>query len=232
VLVAIPLAGQGALETRPTDGLPTGSGMLELSVAAAAPASRPSDILKESAPATASRRYAVTPERRALLHTIRYAEGTWASGSDEGYRILYGGGRFRSLDRHPEIVVRRRYTSAAAGAYQFLPGTWKEAARKLSLSDFGPTSQDQAALYLIEKRGALGRFEKEGLSPTVLAMLSQEWASLPASHGGSYYGQPVKGREELRRFYDAELARQRAIAAVPNTPKGWGAWWTAASPEA
>ena len=94
--------------------------------------------------------------------------------------------------------MRKRYTSAAAGAYQFLPGTWGEASRKLKLADFGPASQDQAALYLVEKRGALRRFEREGLSAGVLARLSAEWASLPASHGGSYYGQPVKGGNELR----------------------------------
>ncbi|MFM7514752.1 MAG: muramidase, partial [Cyanobium sp.] len=38
--------------------------------------------------------YRLTPERQALLATIRYAEGTWKDGSDEGYRTLYGGGRF------------------------------------------------------------------------------------------------------------------------------------------
>ena len=35
----------------------------------------------------------MTPERRALLNTIRYAEGTWTNGEDKGYRTLYGGGR-------------------------------------------------------------------------------------------------------------------------------------------
>ena len=68
--------------------------------------------------------YAVTPERRALLNTIRYAEGTWKNGRDLGYRILYGGGQFEDLSRHPERVVVKRYSSAAAGAYQFLPTTW------------------------------------------------------------------------------------------------------------
>ena len=60
--------------------------------------------------------YAVTPERRALLNTIRYAEGTWSNGEDKGYQVLYGGGLFKDLSRHPEKVVASRYTSAAAGA--------------------------------------------------------------------------------------------------------------------
>ena len=212
MLVAMPLSGQGLLDSRSSESRAPGGAVLKLLVAATqAPSALPQQSTRVSLLPADSRAgtYAITPERRALLHTIRYAEGTWAGGREDGYRILYGGGRFRSLDRHPEIVVTRTYTSAAAGAYQFLPGTWKEAADKLGLPDFGPTSQDQAALYLIEKRGALGRFEREGLSAAVLAMLSKEWASLPASHGGSYYGQPVKGREELDRFYRAELARQR-----------------------
>ena len=153
--------------------------------------------------------YPITDERRALLNTIRYAEGTWIGGREEGYRVLYGGGRVERLDRHPEITVRRRYVSAAAGAYQFLPATWREASSRLRLPDFGPRSQDQAALHLIEKRGALGPFDQRGLTPEVLARLAPEWASLPAYHGGSWYGQPVKTVAELQRFYSDELQRLR-----------------------
>lgn len=123
--------------------------------------------------------------------------------------MLYGGGQFTDLAHHPQLVVTRGYSSAAAGAYQFLPATWSEAARRLRLPDFQPASQDQAALYLMEKRGALSRFDRQGLSHDVLAMLAPEWASLPTLQGGSYYGQPVKGVDELRRFYSEDLARQR-----------------------
>jgi lysozyme len=148
-----------------------------------------------------------------LLNTIRYAEGTWIGGSQEGYRVLFGGGRFDRLDRHPEIVVQLAYTSAAAGAYQFLPATWREASTKLGLNDFGPASQDQAALYLMQKRGALETFDRRGLNGEVLNRLSREWASLPASHGGSFYGQPVKDADELKDFYLAELQRQKRLRA-------------------
>ena len=154
--------------------------------------------------------YRITPERRALLNTIRFAEGTWTAGSPMGYRMLYGGGQVEDLTRHPEVTVVSRYRSAAAGAYQFLPDTWHEAARRLRLRDFRPASQDQAALYLVEKRGALQQFDSQGLSHDVLARLAPEWASLPTQGGGSYYGQPVKDGEELRRFYSSELARQRS----------------------
>ena len=114
--------------------------------------------------------YAITPHRRALLNTIRYAEGTWKQGH-EGYRTLYGGGRFSSLAKHPDVVVVKRYASAAAGAYQFLPGTWREAANKLSLRSFKPHNQDQAALYLIDRRGVLDQVDRKGLTREVLSLI-------------------------------------------------------------
>jgi muramidase (phage lysozyme) len=167
-----------------------------------------------SQPVEPPQAYRLTPERRALLSTIRYAEGTWLGGSREGYRVLYGGGRFAGFERHPEIEIRRRYVSAAAGAYQFLPKTWKAAAGELGLPDFGPTSQDQAALHLVRKRGVLHIFDREGLSAGVLAHLAQEWASLPSSNGDSFYGQPVRSVSELQAFFRRELERQRSLQAA------------------
>ncbi|QEY33332.1 hypothetical protein EVJ50_03310 [Synechococcus sp. RSCCF101] len=160
--------------------------------------------------------YRITPERRALLNTIRYAEGTWLEGSDRGYRILYGGGEFQDLARHPERVVVRRYSSAAAGAYQFLPATWSAAAQKLSLRSFEPQAQDQAALYLVEKRGALAELDRDGLTDGVMARLAPEWASFPTRAGVSAYGQPVKGHRELAAFYDSNLQelRRNRLAAL------------------
>ena len=148
--------------------------------------------------------YAITPQRRALLNTIRYAEGTWKQGH-EGYRTLYGGGRFSSLAKHPDVVVVKRYASAAAGAYQFLPGTWREAANKLSLRSFKPHNQDQAALYLIDRRGVLDQVDRKGLTREVMAVLSKEWASFPSHNGLSAYGQPVKKATELANFYANNL---------------------------
>ena len=152
--------------------------------------------------------YAITPERRALLNTIRYAEGTWKQGA-AGYRTLYGGGRFESLARHPQIVVAKRFTSAAAGAYQFLPATWREAALQLQLERFDPHSQDQAALYLVDRRGVLEQIDRQGLTRSAMAALAREWASFPSSSGSSAYGQPVKTAEDLTRFYRENLESLR-----------------------
>jgi lysozyme len=151
----------------------------------------------------------LTPERKALLNTIRFAEGTWKQGSDLGYRVLYGGSTFSSYAKHPEKVIVKRYTSAAAGAYQFLPGTWKMASHKLGLGDFGPRNQDQAALFLIERRDALAMADQGELTPQLLAKLAPEWASLPTLQAKSFYGQPVKKHKDLKAFYEKSLEQER-----------------------
>ena len=154
-------------------------------------------------------RYELTPERRALLNTIRFAEGTWKDGEDKGYRIIYGGGQFQDLSRHPERVVVNGYTSAAAGAYQFLPTTWKVVARELQLTSFEPRHQDQAALHLVELRGALKEIDQKGLTRNAMAKLAPEWASFPTWTGRSAYGQPVKSPQELASFYSSNLRQLR-----------------------
>jgi lysozyme len=167
--------------------------------------------------------YVLTPERKALLNTIRYAEGTWKNGSSMGYRILYGGGTFSNLQRHPEKAVVKRYTSAAAGAYQFLPKTWSMAADRLELPDFGPSSQDQAALFLIDRRNALEEADAGKLTPELVAKLAPEWASLPTLQDQSFYGQPVRDIDELIGFYEdnlEELRRQASNSGPQNLRLG------------
>jgi muramidase (phage lysozyme) len=162
----------------------------------------------------ASARYAITPERRALLNTIRYSEGTWARGEDTGYRIMFGGGLMASLDRHPDRVnYSGGYASAAAGAYQFMPFTWARATRALRLNGFGPHVQDQAALFLVELRGALPLADQGLFTPELAARLAPEWASFPTLAGRSYYGQPVQRYAVLRSFYERNLAELRAASA-------------------
>ena len=166
--------------------------------------------------------FAITAERRALLNTIRYAEGTWAGGDDIGYRIMFGGGLMPSLERHPDRVVRTaRYASAAAGAYQFMPFTWNMVSRSLGIAAFGPQVQDQGAVYLIQRRGALALADQGVFSPLLAAKLAPEWASFPTLAGRSFYGQPVKRFHDLKRFYDDNLMvlrnQQSDLTAVVET---------------
>jgi muramidase (phage lysozyme) len=160
-------------------------------------------------------RFAITPERRALLNTIRYAEGTWARGENLGYRIMFGGGLMPHLERHPDrVIYSGGYASAAAGAYQFMPFTWARASRSLQLPGFGPDVQDQAAIFLIQRRGALPLADQGAFTPELAARLAPEWASFPTLAGRSFYGQPVKRYGALKAFYERNLAELRAIAGM------------------
>lgn len=174
-------------------------------------ASQPAPQLSYLPPLSAAPRpFAMTPERRALLNTIRYAEGTWKNGHDVGYRVMFGGSLFHSFDRHPDRVNRTPgYASAAAGAYQFMPFTWSLVSRSLGLVGFHPENQDQGALFLIQRRGALHLADRGELTPELAARLAPEWASFPTLAGRSFYGQPVKRYAELRAFYEQTLAQLR-----------------------
>ena len=155
--------------------------------------------------------YALTAERRALLNTIRFAEGTWAEGQEVGYRVMFGGSLMPSLEYHPNrVMYSSRYASAAAGAYQFMPFTWAMASRTLGLRGFHPEAQDQAALFLIQRRGALPLADRGEMTPELAALLSPEWASFPTLQGASFYGQPVKRFEDLKSFYENNLSQIRA----------------------
>jgi len=142
---------------------------------------------------------AISANERALLNTIRYAEGTWHGGGTQGYGTMFGGGQFDWSKGHPNRVVRSGgYASAAAGAYQFMPDTWGAVSRQLGLKDFSPDSQDRAALQLIRNRGV---DPSKPITTDALARLAPEWASLPTASGRSYYKQPVKSHRELFSFY-------------------------------
>ncbi|MFN7678345.1 MAG: endolysin [Cyanobacteriota bacterium] len=156
--------------------------------------------------------FAITPERRALLNTIRYAEGTWANGHDVGYRVMFGGSLMPTLERHPNrVMYSSRYASAAAGAYQFMPFTWNMVTQKLGLSRFDPDSQDQGALFLIQRRGALHLADRGEMTEELAAKLAPEWASFPTLQGESFYGQPVKRFDQLKRFYEDNLIQLRQL---------------------
>lgn len=139
----------------------------------------------------------------AFLRMVRVCEvGT---DGEAGYRTIYGGGLFDSYADHPRQAITRTMrvngvpkavSSTAAGAYQFLAGTWDDARRALGLSDFSPASQDAGAVWLLRRRGALadvraGRFE------AALKKSAREWASLP----GSPYGQPMRTLEQVASLY-------------------------------
>jgi len=144
---------------------------------------------------------------KALLETISAVEGT--AGPD-GYRTMFGGGKFQAPPwKHPDTVVRSGgYASAAAGKYQFMPGTWANAAKALGLSDFSPANQDKAALWLVKNRGVNPSAQ---LTVSDFEILGKEWAGL-----SPYYGQTKRTAGESYRIYTEKL---KHLGASPSTAK-------------
>jgi hypothetical protein len=118
-------------------------------------------------------------------------------------------------------VRSKRYSSAAAGAYQFMPGTWAEVQKSLGLPDFSPKSQDIGMLKKVRDRlmplGGLAAITKAGqLTPEIQAALAPEWASFPTASGKSYYGQPVKKAEQIQKFFQQGM--QTGAPPPPQLP--------------
>lgn len=135
---------------------------------------------------------------QAFLRMIRVGEGT--SGLN-GYHMLAGGKTFTDLRWHPNILVEiksgtRTIPSTAAGAYQILYRTWGDLVAQYAFADFGPDSQDKAAVALINGRGALEAVTKGRLAPAI-QMCAFEWASLP----GAPYGQPERTWQQAEADY-------------------------------
>lgn len=149
---------------------------------------------------------------RAFLRVIRAGE---SSQDDTAYRMMVGGSLFDGFEAHPNVVVRvpRLPPSTAAGAYQFLHRTWLECRDALRLPDFSPASQDLAAVYLIQRRGALDDV-KAGRIESAIRKCNQEWASLP----GSPYGQPTRTLSQALSAY-AQYGGTLAGAEAPITPE-------------
>ena len=150
--------------------------------------------------------YAVMdPEQNlsAFLAMIRTFEA--GTSGPRSYSTLIGGGQFSDFSEHPFIVnpdlgaiqSGDLPASKAAGAYQFLPQTWIEAKTALGLPDFSPASQDAAAVFLINRRGALNDV-RNGNFASAIVKLGREWASLP----GSPYGQTSITLQQAQNVYE------------------------------
>lgn len=125
---------------------------------------------------------------------IQFAEGTVGVNA---YRMLYGGSLFNDYSQHPNIPVTRwGITSTAAGAYQFLYGTWSGLQQELKLADFSPASQNKAVIELIRRKDALADVVA-GRIVQAIDKCRKTWASFP----GAGYGQSEKPLSSLLEFY-------------------------------
>lgn len=158
----------------------------------------------------------------AFLALIAHAEGT--DRIKDPYRCCYGyKHEIKDLSDHPAItgewmgeklpaemckaagIASGNCRSTAAGRYQMIVGTWRAMKRELQLKDFGPASQDKAALRLIAQAGALTDV-RAGEITAAIHKVRKQWASMP----GAGVGQPERKMADLLRYYKSkggELAK-------------------------
>ncbi len=141
--------------------------------------------------------------RRAMLETIAYAEGTQKEG---GYYALFGwpakGRSFFSTLDHPRRMfpytdkAGNTIQTSAAGRYQITKTTFDDVAPRIGVRDFTPASQDAIALELIRQRGALPDVDA-GRFADAISKIRRVWASLP----GAGYNQPERDINTLALAY-------------------------------
>ena len=149
-----------------------------------------------------------TAARYALKQTIRFVEGTLGP---DGYRTMFGGGLFDDTSKHPARVqfgAGGRLSSAAAGAYQFLPKTWNMVGSNIDLPDFDVDSQERAADWLLNYRKVNADIPLTDLNSAtaVFDKLSPEWAGFPYKGQKSFHeGQGQYTAQEVYDFYKTAL---------------------------
>lgn len=161
----------------------------------------------------------ISKNAKALLNTIRWAEGTL---KPDGYNTWFGGKSDMDLTKMSinEVVAEQKsrlssgkatygsYTSAAVGAYQMMkPDAFASAAGLSGDSLFTPANQDKMAIagYMMGQ----ARMSQEEIDAPInrgqIAKMAPVWASLPMANGQSRYGQPVKRYEDLASVYNKNL---------------------------
>src|SRR5712671_5769333 len=140
--------------------------------------------------------YLSNPNVRAGLDVLAYCEGA-------NYNTVYGGGTFSGWQHPHRRVTAGRYTSDAAGRYQFLGSTWNSLQSQYGLADFSPPNQDLGAVILIAQKGGLQTLANGDLQSFVAAVRGV-WPSLP---GGS---QQTRTWSEITNYFRNDQAAQGA----------------------
>lgn len=155
------------------------------------------------------------PNVQRALGTIRAAEGT--ARYTNPYSVGFGGRPVQSLAQHPNMSASfrdnsgKRGKTTAAGAYQFLGGTWGDISKSLGLRDFSKKNQDIAAVGLLDRAGALGHV-LAGDVKNFVNSAKGTWASFP----GSPYNQPTKSMSFMEKAWGAPVTS--AFPEIRNVP--------------
>ena len=150
---------------------------------------------------------------RAYMTLIRIAEAG-NTGNPLPYDAQYGGGKISNYKTHPNKLIKKwGNSSTAAGAYQFVFGTWNKLRIDLKLKDFSPMSQDKAAVEKIKERGGYDAVTTGNVENSN-KKLKNEWSSLPG--GVQQQMNTGESKTEFKECIFNELNDKSVI----ETPKG------------
>ena len=123
------------------------------------------------------------------------------------YNKAFTGRTFDNSRPHPDVVYSSPsgYSSAAHGAYQFMPDTWRENNNGRN-APMTRRNQDSAAMNLVRQTGVNPDKAPQGCDS--YHRLSPKWASIPKCNGKSYHNQPVKTRSELNTWFNNGKRRE------------------------
>lgn len=151
------------------------------------------------------------PYIRAFMRAISVGEGTKGPTKNcpDPYRVMYGGKCIEEYTHPKKAVTAGKYTSSAAGRYQYLWSTWKPVAKKngIPVEEFTPMNQDKTVYNMLKDLG-LDKTLAAGNIDEALRKTNRIWASLP----GSPYGQGTVPRAKYVGYYEHMLAEEKAIA--------------------
>lgn len=167
------------------------------------------------------------PNMQAFLTTLAHSEGVDQVLDPAGvlvdpYRVCYSKRHIiRDLNWHPHeerpdgtrewggetlkdeyciaLGLKPGCVSTAAGRYQITCPTWLGWKHILQLNNFGPAAQDDVAIQIIKKEGALELVNAGRIAEALATPLHTIWASLP----GSKSGQPQHEVAYLLNAYNA-----------------------------
>ncbi len=168
---------------------------------------------------------------RAFMSTIKQAENHFNGSLPYNAKHGFTNGKLntftdKSYDEAPEDYKNHPYVNSkgatAAGAYQLLKGSFRNQLEKNKyVTDFGPQSQDQAAIGIFKDSKAFDNIMKGNFSEAMKSLVKDPWdnvqfASLP---GGGQEKPGLTESDVLKAIQENKANELKGTSDIA-TPKG------------
>jgi len=166
---------------------------------------------------------------KAFTQFISRMEGT----SKYGFYTQYGGSQLPSLNEHPNRVGRFdsrtgkeadsntpvQYRTSAAGAAQFLRGTWDDLSKKTGVKDFSPESQYSNLLQMFDDLGVTASILNGNWSK-VIEKIPKIWTSMPGATGPGSGAHTWTETSKIAKMTTFDMANKTDIFSKANIQTG------------